>query len=96
MVFSEIYVKKKEIKIQCFQTDFNGAWVENHLHMSSSDQIAICHQMSLLVVPIAPKTCIWRSTRLIHICNQNFSQSTRGIEALTKPAMCVMTMRSSL
>ena len=94
MFLSEIYVKTKEIEIQCFQTDFNGAWVENHSHMSSSDQIAICHQTPLLVAPIAPKIFIWRSTRLIHICNQNCSQSTRGIEALTKLAMCVM--RSSL
>ena len=49
-------VTMEENKIQIFDVEFNGAWIENHLRVSSSKILNICCQTPLVAL-IAPKIC---------------------------------------
>ena len=62
--FFQNNVKMKENKIQFFYIDLNGAWIRNHLHMSSS---AMCCQMPH-VIPIALKI---NAVRVFNMLNPN-------------------------
>ena len=74
-------VTMKEIKIQNFYVEHNGAWIENHLYVSSSSS-KNCNMLSNdLVAPIAQKICTGRffnmlNPKLPSVLNSDHSRNT--------------------
>ena len=59
-------VTMKENKIQNFYIQFNGAWIEIHLHTCHQAKIAICCQTPQ-VAPIASKICTWGFLNMLNL-----------------------------